>query len=96
MQFISVSEVGSDESSGRAVWRIQHVMDNVGQATLTSLTYGEVPKGWSEVKKAEHLLPNVYYSINDEYYFVRDTNYKYSVLSREQYFSRRLAVSTQR
>jgi len=90
IHFISVSEADSPE---RPVWQLQNVTDKDGQATLRSLVYGEVPKGWMEVTKPAELRPNVYYAINEEYYFMRDMNYKHEVLSRDEYFSRRRAAS---
>jgi len=93
MHFISVSQESIDGSPGKIVWQLQNVTDKDGQATLRSLVYGVIPEGWAEVVKAEPLLPNVFYSINEEYYFKRDMNYKYSVLPRDVYFSQRRATS---
>lgn len=96
LHFISVTEAGSKGAIGRTVWQIQNVTDKDGQATLTTLAYGEVPAGWAEVTKAQRLLSDTYYSINEEYYFIRDASYRYSVLSRDEYFSRRQAESSQK
>jgi len=92
MPLITASEVTIEGTNGRIVWQIQHATDRSGPAALASLVYGEVPNGWVEVMKALKLRPCVYYSINEEYYFIRDDNYCYSVLPREEYFGRRRAA----
>lgn len=87
LRLVWISQVERDGLTKKTIWQIQNVADAQGEATLKKLKYGEVPPGWKEQIKAQNLLPNVYYTINDEYYFMRDTNFRHSMLTRDSFFS---------
>jgi hypothetical protein len=93
LHFISITEADARGNPAKMVWQIQNMTDKTGEATLKRLTYGQVPQGWKELNRAGDLLPNVYYSVNEEYYFIRDGGYKYSIVAREAYFSGLRAAS---
>lgn len=59
--------------------------NNANDYNIKTLTYGVVPPGWLQRHPPEKMLDDVYYSVNEEFYFMRDLQGKFRVLSRKEF-----------
>lgn len=85
---ISVREVTPSGGVADTAWLLQGSSDVRDDFVVRRLDYGTPLKGWSELVPAKPIKVNVFYSLNGEYYFIRDEANRYRVYSRGEFFSK--------
>lgn len=90
VQFNSLefAEVDRTGTKVRTVWLIQGSSDKPQNYVIKHLVYGTVPSGWVEIKHAEPIRDNTFYSVDETYYVVRHADGKLLVFGREEFFKR--------
>jgi hypothetical protein len=85
MSSLVVTEVDRRGAQLAVVWSIQNHSEAKQDYVLKKVVYGQVPKGWSEDRVAEHLRAGGYYSVSGEYYFTQSQNNGWQVYSRADF-----------
>jgi hypothetical protein len=85
---MAVDLVDASGARIKPVWQVQCMDGQADQCMLQRLHYGARPKGWLEGKSAEPIQTGKYYGVNGTFYFMRRSDGRYEVWSREQFLQR--------
>lgn len=88
LSIISVREVTPSGGAADIAWLLEGSSDVRDDYVVRRLTYGTPLNGWTELVPAKPIKVNVFYSLNGEYYFIRDEGNRYRVYSREEFYSK--------
>ena len=82
---IVVNKVDMKGQKLEQVWAMNCEERSDNNCVLDRLVYGTVPRGWRERQPAQPLSKTAYYSFNSFFFFYRDSNGEYSVVSGRQF-----------
>ena len=85
---IYVSEVDKEGNDVMIVWAIQGWSSKQSDYIITKLEYGVVPQGWKASKAAQPVKTDYYYSVNGQFFFIRDNHGKYHIYTRKEFFEK--------
>lgn len=83
---LEISEVNENGERIQTVWLIHGKSNRPEDYVLKSLTYGVLPSGWVEDQAAKPIVSGKYYEVEGEFYFIKETEGKYQVFSRAEFF----------
>jgi hypothetical protein len=88
INMISVRRVALGGGTISTAWLLQGQSNNPADYLVHELKYGVVPRGWNQLSPATPIEAGAYYSLNDEFYFTRDVENRYSVFTRSEFFEK--------
>lgn len=85
---IYVDEVDRKGNSVGMVWLLHGASDIQADYIIKRVEYGKVPHGWKEKEPSQPIKSNTYYSVNGEFFFMRDGKEQYHVETRKEFFDK--------